>query len=94
MKPAAPSTSMTTQMAAATTGTSSLSQLWITRAEKILNQINHLYSLLEFVEYGCNACNRQLNLYKPRLLKNKTEETHFTASQNLIREMTSLFELY
>lgn len=49
---------------------SSLSTLWITRAEKILDQIEHLQSLLEFIEYGCNACDRQLNTYKPRLQKN------------------------
>ena len=73
---------------------SSMSSLWITRAEKILNQINHLYSLLDFIEYGCTACNRQLNIYKRRLQKNTTEETHFTASQRLMREMTNLYELY
>lgn len=73
---------------------SSLNQLWITRAEKITSQIDHLYSLLEFIEFGCAACDRQLNIYKKRLLKNTTEETLFGASQQLIREITSLFELY
>lgn len=49
---------------------------------------------LEFIEFGCTAADRQLNVYKPRLQKNKTEETFFSASQSLIREMSSLFEIY
>ena len=59
-----------------------------------MNQISHLYSLLDFFEYGCQAADRQLNKYKPRLLKNKTEEQLFSASQSLVREMSSLYELY
>ena len=31
----------------------SLNQLWIDRADKILDQINHLYSVLDFIQYGC-----------------------------------------
>ena len=72
----------------------SLSSLWITRAQKIIDQMSHLYSLLDFIEYGCDVACRQLNIYKPRLLKNTTEETLFSASQRLIHEITSLYELY
>ena len=35
-----------------------------------------------------------MNIYKTRLLKNKTEEELFTASQKLAREITKIFELY
>ena len=53
-----------------------------------------MYALLDFIETATVACDRQLNKYKPRLLKNQTEETHFSASQRLVKEMTSLYELY
>ena len=71
-----------------------MNQLWIDRADKILDHVNHLYSLLEFIDYGCQAANRQLNQYKPRLLKNKTEEQFFSSSQKLVHEINSLYELY
>lgn len=39
----------------------SLGTLWITRAKKIIEQINHLYSLLDFIEWSCEIANTQLN---------------------------------
>lgn len=54
--------------------------MWMTRAKKILMTLEHVEDVLTWIEESCEMCNRMLNVYKVRLLKNETEETLFSAS--------------
>ena len=60
--------------------------LWFERAEKVVQQLQHVLKLIEFFNYASVVSNRIYKEYIPMLKKEKRND--------LIRECKSLTELY
>ena len=73
--------------------TSLITQLWFERAEKVINQLEHVYKLMEFFSYASLISFRFTNDYIPALKEEKDKAKKIRKNE-LIKEMRAFLELY
>lgn len=73
--------------------TSLITQLWFERAEKVINQLEHVYKLMEFFSYASLISFRFTNDYIP-VLKEEKDKAKKIRKNELIKEMRAFLELY